>query len=138
MPRAARRRLIALAIAIVIGLLTTCASWLVSIGYFSSVNAPDESLALRKAARQALADITEYRQAGGVDDATYRAAVVRAEQIHPLRQVLKDAAYRKLEHRWSIGAAYKYHLARQRFIVLLEQLENFRTAMRPTTTRDTP
>jgi uncharacterized membrane protein YphA (DoxX/SURF4 family) len=62
MPRAARRRLIALAIAVVIGLLTTCAAWLVSIGYFSSVNAPDESLALRKAARQALADITEYRK----------------------------------------------------------------------------
>jgi hypothetical protein len=73
-----------------------------------------------------------------VDDATYRAAVVRAEQIDPLRLVLKDAAYRKHEHRWSIGAAYKYHLVRQRFITLLEQLENFRNAMRPATTRATP
>jgi hypothetical protein len=137
MPRAARRRLIALAIVGIIGLLTTFIAWLASIGYFSSVNAPDESLALRKDARLVLADITTYRKAGGVDDATYRAAVVRAEQIDPMRGVLKDAAYRKLEHRWSIGAAYKYHLARQRFIVLLEQLENFRDAMRPTTTRAT-
>jgi hypothetical protein len=127
-----RRRLRPLIVLSVCGAAMMLLGWCGSIGYFSSVNAPDESLSLWKASRLALTDIVQARKEHRVSDAHYRAAVVVAHEIDPLRAVLKETADAREANRWNPLAAYRYSDVRTRFIRLLEQLENLRDTI-PTT-----
>jgi hypothetical protein len=132
MPRAARRRLIVAAAAIVAILFV----WLVWIGYFKR-NAIADSYLIRQAAFDAYKPVVAARSRHELDDATFWAAEVRAHQITPLLNLLDKLADERTAHPWSIAAAYRYHHVRGEAIVTLEQLQNFRDAL-PSTTRATP
>jgi hypothetical protein len=131
MPRAARRRLIVAAAAAIVLLV----AWLGYIGLFR--NAVSDAYLIRLAAIDALKPIIDARKRHEVDDATFRAAMVRAKELQPQLDALEGLAKARQAHPLNIAAAYRYDRARGDALARLARLQNF-TANLPATTRATP
>lgn len=128
MPRAARRRLIVAAAAASVLFVAWCGY----IGLFR--NAVTDAYLIRLASIDALKPIIDARKRHEVDDATFRAAMVRAKELQPQLDALEGLAKARQAHPLNIAAAYRYDRARREAMIRLERLQNFRDAL-PATTR---